>query len=87
MITQKRAGYATISGPEGIKEFDTCTCKHCNKVWVVKSTEKGQGDLGGWCRMCMAPICPECADKGCYPFMKRLLKYEQRQKMLNNVGV
>lgn len=83
MLTRKARGYLTITGPGGVEqEADTATCAHCCGVWIVKS-KTGEGDLGGWCRMCGAMICPKCADKGsCTPFEKRLLKMEARSRML-----
>jgi hypothetical protein len=80
MILRKKTGYATITSPTGLKEFDTCTCKHCGRVWAIKSTEKGQGDLGGWCRTCQGAICPTCVGKDCTPFMKRIKEYEVKMK-------
>lgn len=82
---QKKAGYAEITGPGQHKEFDTCTCKHCNRVWVVRSTETKDVDLGGWCMQCMAMICSDCAGKPCFPFEKQIEIYEQRQRLLNNM--
>ncbi len=86
-MTPKKAGYAVIVGPGYTKEFDTCTCKHCNRVWTVRSTEKGQGDPGGWCNMCMAPICPECAGKPCFPLEERLLLMERRDRLFKEMGI
>lgn len=87
MLTPKRAGYATITYSKGVKEFDTCTCCHCGRVWVTRSTEKGQGDPGGWCRLCMKPVCPTCAGKECKPFLRKLDEYEQRQKLFKDIGL
>lgn len=82
-MTPKKAGLATIVGPGGLtKKFDTCTCIHCNKVWVTFSTEKGIGNPGGWCRMCMRMICPNCAGKECEPFMRKLEKMERKSNMV-----
>lgn len=80
MSTKKRQGYASIIGPGQYKEFDTATCKHCNKIWVVRSTEMGVGDLGGHCTMCSAMICSSCADKPCTPFEKQLLRMEAKDR-------
>lgn len=66
-------GYATIVGPDApIKEWDTITCKHCQRVVFVRK------DPGGFCRCCMAPVCGPCADNGsCAPFEKRLEEFER----------
>lgn len=87
-VTPKKAGLAEIVGPGGdVKSFDTVTCFHCNKAWVIRSTEPGQSDPGGWCRLCMRAICPVCADKGCVPFETKLKKYEDSQKFAKEAGL
>lgn len=83
----KGTGYGDITGPGKTEEFDTCTCKHCGGVWVIKSTEKGQADPGGWCRLCTVPICPKCADKPCLPMEKRLQTYEDKQRFAKDAGL
>lgn len=87
-LTPKKAGYATITGPKGTKEYDTCTCAHDNRVWVVRSSIKGiKADPGGFCRLCMKMICPRCVGKACVPFERKLKIYEDRQRMLREAGV
>lgn len=82
MLTPKRAGYGVLVGPGYTKEYDTCTCKHCNKAWVVRSNDpNNKGDPGGWCRMCNAPICPECAGKECKPFLVKLDEIEAKDRL------
>ena len=84
-ITNARAGYATVTGPGGVQEeSDTATCVHCNSVWIVRSTDKTKEELGGWCRMCQKAVCPNCADKGCTPFEKKLALMESRDRMLRS---
>lgn len=81
-------GYATITEPGGVtKEFDTLSCCHCNAVFMVKATEISKPDPGGFCRLCMAPICPQCIGKYCVPFMKRLDLYESRQDLFKKMGL
>ncbi len=75
-----------IIGPGSTEEMDTCTCKHCNKVWYVRGTAI-KSNPGGWCRMCMAPICPQCAGKECVPFLKKLDEYEAKQKFYREAGL
>jgi len=78
----KRAGQGVIVGPSYVKEFETCTCFHCNVVWVTRSTEPHvKTDLGGWCQMCMRMICASCSGKSCLPFEKKLELYERRDKL------
>ena len=82
MLTHKRAGYGVITSPNGITEMDTCTCKHCNKVWIVRDSKSKKQDLGGWCRTCQAMICSKCAGKPCKPFEKKLDEYEAKMKFV-----
>ena len=85
MLTPKRAGYGVLTDPTGTKEYDTCTCKHCNNAWVVRSSDpNNKGDPGGWCRICMKPICPKCSGKPCEPFTQKLDRYEAKQKFIRN---
>lgn len=87
MLTPKRSGYITLTSHKVTYEADTCTCKHCNKAWIIRSTKKGEGDPGGWCRICSAPICPDCAGKECMPFEKKLKIYESKQKLFKELGL
>ncbi len=84
---RNKLGYATIIGPGQHKEYDTCTCRHCNRIWTIQSTEKGQAHPGGWCRFCMKPICPKCAGKACFPFEKKLALYERNQNLFKEMGL
>lgn len=87
MLTPKARGYLTIVGPGGLEqEADTATCRHCNRVWVVKS-KTGEGDLGGWCRLCSGMICAECSDQGCVPFERRLEQVEARSRFFRQIGM
>ena len=86
-LTHKRAGVATIIGPGVNNEFETCTCNHCNRVWVTRSTVKGNGDPGGFCRLCMKMICPTCVGKSCMPFEKKLKLYESRNDLFKKMGL
>lgn len=72
-------GYAISCMPDGgMKECDTYTCGHCQKVTFV---HPGQSvyDLGGGCRICGSLICFKCVDKGvCAPWEEQMLKIERR---------
>lgn len=89
MATPARAGYATIVGPGApVKEFDTLTCAHCGRAWCVRtSSPSTTADPGGWCRLCMKPVCPTCAGKECVPFLRRLELYERRQDLFRSMGL
>ncbi len=83
----KPQGYAVISDPEaGIREADTMTCAHCCRVTHIKPKMRPE-DMGGFCRMCMKPVCAECADGNCVPFEKRLEAEEARYHALRSYGV
>lgn len=80
-------GYCFSFDPSGIRqESDTFTCFHCNKVVIVKP-KCDPDDLGGVCRICMKMVCPECVDKGCSPFEKKLEAMEARGVALRSYGV
>lgn len=88
-LTNTRAGYGTITGPCGTVNYeaDTATCRHCNYVWIVRSTKGTDADPGGWCGMCSALICKRCAGKGCTPFERRLDQMEARDRSLRTMGL
>lgn len=70
-------GYATWTSPDApVKERDTYTCGHCNRVKHVEPKQRPE-DLGGLCKMCMKLICPVCLKPGtCDPFEKKLERME-----------
>lgn len=81
--THRRAGYATIVHPGrgGVKEMDTCTCRHCNRVWCTRSNDPAQEtSLGGFCRQCMAMICDPCVGKPCTTIEQKMLEMEARDR-------
>ena len=80
--TNKRAGYGVITHPHYTREFDTCSCRHCGRAWIVKSNDpNNKADPGGWCMVCNAMICPTCAGKECKPFLKKLEEIEARDRL------
>jgi hypothetical protein len=72
-------GYATFTSEDGVREMDTFTCAHCQKIVHVKP-KASPDELGGFCRNCMKPVCPSCASKGCTPFEKRLEAWEAKDR-------
>jgi hypothetical protein len=60
-----------------VVEFDTFTCAHDNRVVIVKHGASPE-ECGGFCRLCMKAICPECVGKTCVPFEKRLDLVEKK---------
>jgi hypothetical protein len=73
-------GYAIIVSPDApVKEFDTITCAHCQRIVFLRPTPDGKlQDQGGFCRVCMRAVCGPCADLGaCTPFEKKLEEQER----------
>ena len=66
------------------QENDTFTCKHCNRVVIVK-LRCDPADMGGRCFNCDGLICPRCVGKGCTPFEKRLEQIERRDRLYNDM--
>jgi len=86
--SRDKRGYATVTGPRGVHESDSVTCKHCGRAWWVTSTDPHvKTDPGGWCRLCMAPICATCVDKPCLPLEQRLTQYERRAALFRSMGL
>lgn len=86
-VTSFHAGYGVITGPGGQKEFDTQTCAHCGRVWVVRSSEGRGDDPGGWCGVCAAMICPTCVGKPCFPLERRIQAIEDRDRFCRQLGI
>lgn len=83
ILTRKKAGYGVITHPHYTREFDTVTCKHCNGAFIVRSSDPNNPAVkGGWCGKCYAPTCPTCMKKECTPFLRKLEKYEAREKLM-----
>lgn len=93
-------GYAIIVDPDApVREFDTITCAHCQRIVFLKPGPGQRGfdpgdpacpspdhDPGGFCRMCMQPVCGPCADTGvCSPFEKKLQEMERRGQLLRTM--
>lgn len=97
---RRTQGYAVISGPGGVVERDTITCAHCQHVVTVKPgtaltvyllTDR-QGmtreEPGAFCRVCMAPICLRCHDRGgCTPWEQTMERMEARERLWRSVGL
>jgi hypothetical protein len=79
-------GYATIIQPGGpIEEHDTITCIHCGQIGMTRSSFSGIPEVlvyradgthymreAGFCRNCMAHICPRCVGKDCSNRFKKM---------------
>lgn len=79
-------GYACITDPvDGIKECDTHTCAHCQKLVFTPPNKKIE-EVGDFCRGCMKVICLNCVGKGCTPFLKKIELEEARYHALRSYG-
>jgi len=84
---RRPCGYSIITDPEaGVKESDTFTCQHCQKVIFVKPF-CDPADMGGRCTCCDGLICPNCVGKGCDPVEEKLKRAEARYDALRSYGI
>ncbi len=78
MSLRKPQGYAISTSMDGVKECDTFTCGHCQKVTFVHVGQSPY-DLGGGCRRCGTLICLRCVDLGvCTPYEEVMLAVERK---------
>ena len=80
-------GYLTVDhrGAGGkLEEYDTVSCKHCQTVIKVVRRQRE----GAWCMTCAGPVCFKCAEtEECTPFMKKIERWQRRQKFYRNLGI
>lgn len=68
----RASGYLCVTDPDlGRREWDTFTCRHCQRIRAVGS--------GGYCRQCDSMICECCVGKACRPFLKLVEQAEERE--------
>ena len=87
----KRAGNYSFSTDrltgQLIKEQDSFTCHHCQRVVLVAPRQKGE-DIGGMCKVCMGLICPVCVGEGrCETWEKKMERQEARERFLRSAGL
>lgn len=91
----KPHGYASIVGPAyrgGVEEHDVINCIHCGGVSMTRSRTSGKLEVliyradgthylleAGFCRSCMANVCPkpEC-NRTC---SNRFRRYDEEEKL------
>ena len=74
-----QSGYERYESPDGVREWSTFTCQHCNKV-VRVPMHADPAEIGGLCKVCMGLVCPRCAGLGrCDPFEAKLERVERNQ--------
>ena len=74
VTSRKPDGYAVATGPNGVEEWDTKQCCHCDKIFPYK---KGSGNIRGFCMRCMKITCGNPACVECFPMRERLNLYER----------
>ena len=79
-------GYACITSPDGVRETDTFTCRHCQYITHVKAGAKAE-DLGGLCKICMGLICSRCVGGGCNPWEKQMEQQEASYHARRSYGL
>lgn len=68
-------GYLQITEDGRVREHDSFSCRHCNRVTFVKVRQKPE-DIGGLCKICMGLICPACVGEPCVTLEARLQAQE-----------
>jgi hypothetical protein len=80
-------GYGVETGPDGIKEADSYTCFHCQRIVFVQP-RCPPSDAGGWCGRCTRLICKRCVGKGsCTPWERQMERMEARDRALRSYGL
>mgnify|MGYP001563227053 FL=1 len=77
-VLLRPGGYATITGPDGLKELDTLSCCHCGGVSFIRP---GSGRPRGFCRLCMKPTCGKAKCMDCLPLERMLEESENRGRL------
>jgi len=77
---RRPGGYLLSVDPDAGSPFeaDTFTCRHCQKIVLVKPM-CDPADMGGRCTVCDGLICKNCVGKGCDPMEKKLQRLEARK--------
>lgn len=84
---RRPGGYACIIDPDdGVRECDTFTCAHCQRITHVRAKARPE-DVGGLCKCCMGLICPRCLSKPCVPFLKKLEQAEASYHARRSYGI
>jgi hypothetical protein len=78
---RRPGGYLQSVGPNGAAAADTFSCRHCQRIVVVRPKERPE-DIGGLCRLCMGLVCAGCSGGRCTPFERRLEAQELRGRLL-----
>jgi hypothetical protein len=79
-------GHYFICDESGVQqEHDTFTCRHCNRIVVVKP-KADPADMGGRCYVCDSLICKVCVARGlCDVIEKKLDRAEARDRLYRDM--
>ena len=80
----RSSGLLETFSPYGNQKADTFTCKHCNRIVVVKPFAD-PADMGGRCTCCDGLICKNCVGKGCDPMEEKLNRMEARSRLYESL--
>jgi hypothetical protein len=86
----RRFGYLVEQGPGILRETDTSTCGHCQRVMMVRPSTDGRIIVRVLppCPGCGKFICDVCVKQGfCDPWEKQMERMEARDRMLREIGV
>ena len=73
-------GYSVVTDGWGIETRRDCyPCKHCQKICEVEPRADPNEFM---CRSCMSPICPDCMNKPCDHYEKKLDRAEATDRWL-----
>ncbi len=76
---------AIITSPDGVQEWDTLMCIHCQYHWRVMP---GSGRQRGWCNSCNGALCgKEQCMTVCAHFMKQIEAVEAKGRIANNMAL
>jgi hypothetical protein len=76
--------YATLTAPEGNRDFESKTCNHCGAAIIAEDHQRfrsrqGIGHLGGYCKGgCGQWICDKCVGGECDTIEMKLKRMEGR---------
>lgn len=80
-------GYATFLDRNGrVVENETFTCRHCQRIVVIPH-KADPSQMGGHCSCCDALTCPDCAQKPCDHFEKKIERHEASYHALRSYGL
>jgi hypothetical protein len=79
VVGSKAIGYLCETS-EGriVRECDTFTCRHCNRIVPVPPNCRANDMPGGTCWGCRGLVCTRCYDKGGCDHIEKKLERQER---------